>query len=154
MRAGACFQRVRVSRQGGVADRSAGDSQKKSANYRVGGQDLFIGMFKPALSPRTMAITPVVMPTRAVAPVHDVRAANFVADDSTNDCAYWPCDDGTNASADTNALHLASLGRERRHKQRCHDGCNFPGGAHGYLLVCTRMVRERTALSDVPRPFA
>jgi hypothetical protein len=60
-----------------------------------------------------MTITPVVSPTRAVAPANDVRAANLIADNSANDGAYRPGNDGSNPGADADALYFASLGRKR-----------------------------------------
>jgi hypothetical protein len=82
-----------------------------------------------------MTITAVVTPTRAIAPIDDVGPANFITDNSANNGAYRSSNNGANTCADTDAFHLTSLGRKRCRNKRCHEDCNFPGGAHGYLSV-------------------
>ena len=82
-----------------------------------------------------MTIAPVVAPTRTVAPANEVRAANFIADNSAHYGAYRPGNYGSNPGANADALYFASLGRKRRRTQSCYQCGNDPEGAHGYLVL-------------------
>jgi len=63
-----------------------------------------------------MAIAIGVSPTRAVAPVYDIRAANFITHNSADDGANGPGNNCSHAGADADAFHFASL-RAERHSQ-------------------------------------
>src|SRR5262245_41079121 len=78
-----------------------------------------------------MAIAVGGSPTRTIAPVYKVRAADFITHDAADDGTDRSRDDGSDARADANTFDFASLGGKRRSKQRSHDESNEPGGAHG-----------------------
>ena len=78
-----------------------------------------------------MSITPLVAPTRAVAPADKVRPANLIANHPADDGADWPGNDGTHTRANAYPFHLASMGEEWRRRERGGERCNFPDGAHG-----------------------
>jgi hypothetical protein len=61
-----------------------------------------------------MAMTVGVSPTRAVAPVYEVRTANFITHNPADDGADGPGDDGSHACADADAFHFAGLRAKRR----------------------------------------
>jgi hypothetical protein len=62
----------------------------------------------------TMAIAVGISPTRAVAPVDDIRAANFITYNPADDGANRPGDDGSHAGANADAFHFAGLRAKRR----------------------------------------
>ena len=67
-----------------------------------------------------MTIAVIVDPAVAMA-MHDVRAADLVADDTADYGAHWPSNYGSSASADGDAFRLPGLRRKRDAGQRCHN---------------------------------
>jgi hypothetical protein len=96
-------------------------------------------------APPTMAIAVGVSPTRTIAPVYKVRAADFITHDAADDGTDRSRDDGSDARTDADAFDFASLGGKRRSKQCSYDESNEPGGAHGSSAFLVRMIRQRTA---------
>jgi len=64
-------------------------------------------------APPTMAIAVGVSPTRTIAPVYKVRAADFITHDAADDGTDRSRDDGSDARTDADAFDFASLGGKR-----------------------------------------
>src|SRR5262249_8570734 len=85
--------------------------------------------------PPAVTIPPVVAPAGAIAPAHDVGAADLIPHDPTNDGADGSEHDGADTGTDADTFDRAGLGGDGGHKHQGRKGCDLRKTAHGYLMV-------------------
>ena len=80
-----------------------------------------------------MTIAVIVDPAVAMA-MHDVRAADYTADDATDDRAGRSGNDGAGARTDSDAFQCSGLGRDGRRRQHQNKHSSLEDRSHGNLF--------------------